>query len=38
MLQPMFQVKLTQKDGKYVPVVVKSLRAKYTAPPEANGN
>jgi branched-chain amino acid transport system substrate-binding protein len=38
MLQPMFQVKLTQKDGKYVPVVVKSLRAKYTAPPEADGN
>lgn len=34
MLQPMFQVKLTQKDGKYVPVVLKSLRAKYTAPPE----
>ncbi len=34
MLQPMFQVKLTQKNGKYVPVVLKSLRAKYTAPPE----
>ena len=34
MLQPMFQVKLTQVNGKYVPVVVKSLRAKYTAPPE----
>ena len=34
MLQPMFQVKLTEKNGKYVPVVLKSLRAKYTAPPE----
>ena len=34
MLQPMFQVKLTQANGKYVPVVLKSLRAKYTAPPE----
>ena len=34
LLQPMFQVKLTQKNGKYVPVVLKSLRAKYTAPPE----
>ena len=34
MLQPMFQVKLQQKNGKYVPVVLKSLRAKYTAPPE----
>lgn len=33
MLQPMFQVKLTQKNGKYVPVVLKSLRARYTAPP-----
>ena len=37
MLQPMFQVKLTQKDGKYQTVVLKRLRAKYTAPPEANG-
>ena len=35
MLQPMFQVKLTQANGKYVPVVLKRLRAKYTAPPEA---
>ncbi|HET6683021.1 MAG TPA: substrate-binding domain-containing protein [Gaiella sp.] len=38
MLQPMFQVKLTEKGGKYVPVVLKRLRAKYTAPPEANGS
>ena len=35
MLQPMFQVKLTENNGKFVPVVLKSLRAKYTAPPEA---
>ena len=34
MLQPMFQVKLTQQNGRYTPVVLKSLRAKYTAPPE----
>jgi branched-chain amino acid transport system substrate-binding protein len=39
MLQPMFQVKLTQlKNGKYQPVVLKRLRAKYTAPPEASGS
>ena len=37
MLQPMFQVKLAQTNGKYAPVVLKRLRAKYTAPPEANG-
>ena len=34
MLQPMFQVKLTENGGKYQTAVVKSLRAKYTAPPE----
>jgi len=34
MLQPMFQVKLAQKNGKWNSVPVKSLRAKYTAPPE----
>jgi len=34
MLQPMFQVKLEEKSGKFVPVVLKLLRAKYTAPPE----
>ena len=34
MLQPMFLVKLTQSNGKYTPVVLKALRAKYTAPPE----
>ncbi len=32
MLQPMFQVKLTQKNGKYVPVVLKSLRATVHGP------
>ncbi|HET8811923.1 MAG TPA: substrate-binding domain-containing protein [Gaiella sp.] len=37
MLQPMFQVKLVQNGGKYQTVVLKRLRAKYTAPPEANG-
>jgi branched-chain amino acid transport system substrate-binding protein len=34
MLQPMFQVQLKATNGKYEPVVVKRLRAKYTAPPE----
>jgi branched-chain amino acid transport system substrate-binding protein len=34
LLQPMFQVKLVQKGDKYATTVVKSLRAKYTAPPE----
>jgi branched-chain amino acid transport system substrate-binding protein len=34
MLQPMFQVKLVQKGDAYTTQVVKSLRAKYTAPPE----
>lgn len=38
MLQPMFQVKLTQKNGKYQTVVLKRLRAKYTAPPESSGS
>ncbi len=35
MLQPMFQVQLKERaNGKYDPVVLKRLRAKYTAPPE----
>lgn len=34
MLQPMFQVKLTAAGETWKPVVLKSLRAKYTAPPE----
>jgi branched-chain amino acid transport system substrate-binding protein len=34
MLQPMFQVKLTENGGKYTTQVTKALRAKYTAPPE----
>ncbi|HEY7345501.1 MAG TPA: substrate-binding domain-containing protein [Gaiella sp.] len=34
MLQPMFQVKLVQNGDTYRTTVVKSLRAKYTAPPE----
>jgi branched-chain amino acid transport system substrate-binding protein len=34
MLQPMFQVKLVQNGDRYKTTVVKSLRAKYTAPPE----
>jgi branched-chain amino acid transport system substrate-binding protein len=34
MLQPMFQVKLVQTGDTYKTTVVKSLRAKYTAPPE----
>jgi hypothetical protein len=34
MLQPMFQVKLVQNGDKFTTTVVKSLRAKYTAPPE----
>jgi branched-chain amino acid transport system substrate-binding protein len=34
MLQPMFQVKLVESNGKFTTQVVKALRAKYTAPPE----
>ncbi len=34
MLQPMFQVKLVQNGDTFKTTVVKSLRAKYTAPPE----
>jgi branched-chain amino acid transport system substrate-binding protein len=34
MLQPMFQVKLVQNGDTYRTTVIKSLRAKYTAPPE----
>jgi len=34
MLQPMFQVKLAEKNGKWDSVPTKSLRARYTAPPE----
>ena len=34
MLQPMFQVKLTESGGKYTTTLLKALRAKYTAPPE----
>jgi branched-chain amino acid transport system substrate-binding protein len=34
LLQPMFQVKLAQKNGKWNSVPTKMLRAKYTAPPE----
>ena len=34
MLQPMFQVQLREQGGKYTPVVLKRLKAKYTAPPE----
>lgn len=34
MLQPMFQVKLVEKNGKWNPVPTKALRARYTAPPE----
>jgi branched-chain amino acid transport system substrate-binding protein len=33
LLQPMFQVQLKQTKGKWTPVVLKSLRARYTAPP-----
>ena len=33
MLQPMFQVQLKQTNGKWSPVVLKRLRAKFTAPP-----
>ena len=34
MLQPMFQVQLKEgANGKYAPVVLKRLRARYTAPP-----
>jgi len=34
LLQPMFQVKLAQKNGKWNSVPTKALRARYTAPPE----
>jgi branched-chain amino acid transport system substrate-binding protein len=34
MLQPMFQVKLVQNGDKFTTAVIKSLRARYTAPPE----
>lgn len=34
MLQPMFQVKLVEKNGKWDSVPTKALRARYTAPPE----
>jgi branched-chain amino acid transport system substrate-binding protein len=34
LLQPMFLVKLAQKNGKWESVPTKSLRARYTAPPE----
>jgi branched-chain amino acid transport system substrate-binding protein len=34
LLQPMFQVKLTQQGGKLVPVVLKRLGALATAPPQ----
>jgi branched-chain amino acid transport system substrate-binding protein len=34
MLQPMFQVKLVQSGDTYTTTVLKSLRARYTAPPE----
>jgi hypothetical protein len=30
----MFQVKLVQNGDKFTTTVIKSLRAKYTAPPE----
>ena len=33
MLQPMFQVQLRETSGRWTPVVLKSLRARYTAPP-----
>lgn len=33
MLQPMFQVQLRETNGKWNPVVLKRLRARYTAPP-----
>ena len=33
LLQPMFQVQLKQTNGRWSPVVLKSLRARYTAPP-----
>jgi branched-chain amino acid transport system substrate-binding protein len=33
LLQPMFQVQLRQTGGKWNPVVLKRLRARYTAPP-----
>ena len=33
LLQPMFQVQLRQTNGKWNPVVLKRLRAQYTAPP-----
>jgi len=34
MLQPMFQVKLVRKAGKYVPQLVKQLKVTQVAPPE----
>ena len=34
MLQPMFQVQLKANGSRYVPVVLKALRAKYMIPPE----
>jgi branched-chain amino acid transport system substrate-binding protein len=33
LLQPMFQVQLKESNGKWSPVVLKRLRARYTAPP-----
>ena len=33
MLQPMFQVQLKQTNGRWGPVLLKALRARYTAPP-----
>jgi branched-chain amino acid transport system substrate-binding protein len=33
MLQPMFQVQLKQTNGRWAPVLLKALRARYTAPP-----
>ena len=36
MLQPMFQVQLKETNGKYTPVVLKRLRARFTAPPAKN--
>jgi branched-chain amino acid transport system substrate-binding protein len=33
LLQPMFQVQLRETSGRWTPVVLKRLRARYTAPP-----
>jgi branched-chain amino acid transport system substrate-binding protein len=33
MLQPMFQVQLREANNRYTPLVLKRLRARYTAPP-----